>query len=208
MAKKSIDRETTNAAPSWRSRYKPRRDAPEGDCRATASCRAEERFAAQLKLSELPRNSSIADADSQPLRADRSAARLLSQIQVCRASPARARLGQGRSPACSSRAGKDGDDMSDPLGDMLTRIRNAQRARHAVVTTPASNFARTCSMCCRAKAISAASCARVDCSGRHCGARDRAEICRRRAGDQGDQARVSTPGRRFILKVADLPTRL
>ena len=30
--------------------------------------------------------------------------------------------------------------MSDPLGDMLTRIRNGQRARHAVVAAPASGF--------------------------------------------------------------------
>lgn len=30
--------------------------------------------------------------------------------------------------------------MSDPLGDMLTRIRNAQRARHAVCLAPASKL--------------------------------------------------------------------
>ena len=30
--------------------------------------------------------------------------------------------------------------MSDPLGDMLTRIRNGQRARQAVLTAPASKF--------------------------------------------------------------------
>jgi len=30
--------------------------------------------------------------------------------------------------------------MSDPLGDMLTRIRNGQRARQAVVTLPASKL--------------------------------------------------------------------
>jgi small subunit ribosomal protein S8 len=30
--------------------------------------------------------------------------------------------------------------MSDPLGDMLTRIRNGQRARQAVVGAPASHF--------------------------------------------------------------------
>jgi small subunit ribosomal protein S8 len=30
--------------------------------------------------------------------------------------------------------------MSDPLGDMLTRIRNAQRARQAVVSSPASKL--------------------------------------------------------------------
>jgi small subunit ribosomal protein S8 len=30
--------------------------------------------------------------------------------------------------------------MSDPLGDMLTRIRNGQQARQAVVASPASNL--------------------------------------------------------------------
>jgi len=30
--------------------------------------------------------------------------------------------------------------LSDPLGDMLTRIRNAQRARHASCVSPASNL--------------------------------------------------------------------
>jgi len=30
--------------------------------------------------------------------------------------------------------------MSDPLGDMLTRIRNGQSARKSVVSTPASRF--------------------------------------------------------------------
>ena len=30
--------------------------------------------------------------------------------------------------------------MSDPLGDMLTRIRNAQRANHAVCVAPASQL--------------------------------------------------------------------
>jgi len=30
--------------------------------------------------------------------------------------------------------------MSDPLGDMLTRIRNAQRARHSVCLAPASKL--------------------------------------------------------------------
>jgi small subunit ribosomal protein S8 len=30
--------------------------------------------------------------------------------------------------------------MSDPLGDMLTRIRNAQRARSSVVVSPASSL--------------------------------------------------------------------
>ena len=30
--------------------------------------------------------------------------------------------------------------MSDPLGDMLTRIRNAQRARHSICVAPASKL--------------------------------------------------------------------
>jgi small subunit ribosomal protein S8 len=30
--------------------------------------------------------------------------------------------------------------MSDPVGDMLTRIRNAQRARHSVCVAPASKL--------------------------------------------------------------------
>lgn len=30
--------------------------------------------------------------------------------------------------------------MSDPLGDMLTRIRNGQRARKSVIVSPASNL--------------------------------------------------------------------
>jgi small subunit ribosomal protein S8 len=30
--------------------------------------------------------------------------------------------------------------VSDPLGDMLTRIRNAQRARHTICTAPASQL--------------------------------------------------------------------
>ena len=30
--------------------------------------------------------------------------------------------------------------LSDPLGDMLTRIRNAQRARHSVCVAPSSKL--------------------------------------------------------------------
>ena len=37
--------------------------------------------------------------------------------------------------------------MSDPVGDMLTRIRNAQRARHSVCVAPASSFGKTCWVC-------------------------------------------------------------
>ena len=38
--------------------------------------------------------------------------------------------------------------LSDPLGDMLTRIRNAQRARQTRCVAPAVQAAgRTCSTC-------------------------------------------------------------
>ena len=50
---------------------------------------------------------------------------------------------QGRSPAWSRRAGNGGNGqmaVSDPLGDMLTRIRNAQRARHSSCMAPASKL--------------------------------------------------------------------
>ncbi len=46
--------------------------------------------------------------------------------------------------------------VNDPLGDMLTRIRNAQMRRKGKVQTPAPSFARMCSMFCIRKAISAA----------------------------------------------------
>ena len=51
--------------------------------------------------------------------------------------------------------------LSDPLGDMLTRIRNGQAAHKAAVTSPASRLREsTCSKCCSARATSAASSAR------------------------------------------------
>ncbi|HZT86384.1 MAG TPA: 30S ribosomal protein S8 [Stellaceae bacterium] len=93
--------------------------------------------------------------------------------------------------------------MSDPLGDMLTRIRNGQRARAAVVAAPASNL--------RANVL---------------------EVLRREGYIRGftrehvrpgvaelkielkyvdgepvirEIARVSKPGRRIYSKIADLP---
>jgi small subunit ribosomal protein S8 len=37
--------------------------------------------------------------------------------------------------------------INDPLGDMLTRIRNAQMRRRGTVMTPGSGSAPACSMC-------------------------------------------------------------
>ena len=46
--------------------------------------------------------------------------------------------------------------MTDPLGDMLTRIRNGQQARRIASLRRRRSFAPTCSMCFSAKAIFAA----------------------------------------------------
>ena len=47
--------------------------------------------------------------------------------------------------------------MTDPLGDMLTRIRNAQMRGKSKVSTPGlARCASACSTCCRPKATSAA----------------------------------------------------
>ena len=37
--------------------------------------------------------------------------------------------------------------LSDPLGDMLTRIRNGQSAQKSAIASPASKLERTCSRC-------------------------------------------------------------
>ena len=94
----------------------------------------EERFEARLKLSELPRNSA-AGPRAQPLRSHRPSARRHRQVQVCRASRSVSSVRKASFPALSSRAGEGGRSMSmnDPLGDMLTRIRNAQMRRKSKV---------------------------------------------------------------------------
>src|SRR4028118_1720797 len=48
---------------------------------------------------------------------------------------------RARSRAWSSRAGEGSEMlMNDPIGDMLTRIRNAQMRKRPTVTTPASTL--------------------------------------------------------------------
>src|SRR5213592_1857750 len=69
--------------------------------------------------------------------------------------------------------------MTDPLGDMLTRIRNGQRARHAVVGAPASKL--------RANVL---------------------EVLKREGYIRGftrEISRISKPGRRIYSKLVDLP---
>src|SRR4026207_1541575 len=45
-------------------------------------------------------------------------------------------------PASPSRAGRKPMNISDPIADMLTRVRNASRARHTEVVVPASRTKR------------------------------------------------------------------
>ena len=67
--------------------------------------RPEERFEATLKLAELPRNG-VEGPRPQPLRADRPAACLLSEVRSVAHRAAGARPPRARSRAWSSRAGK------------------------------------------------------------------------------------------------------
>jgi small subunit ribosomal protein S8 len=93
--------------------------------------------------------------------------------------------------------------MSDPLGDMLTRIRNAQRARQAVVSSPASKL--------RANVLEV-----LKREGYIRGYRrenirpgvDELKIELKYADGEPvirEIARVSKPGRRIYSKIADLP---
>ena len=79
--------------------------------------------------------------------------------------------------------------MSDPLGDMLTRIRNGQRARQAVVAAPASKIRANVLEVLKREGYIRGFTPRA-CSAGHRRAEDRAEIRRRRAGDPRDLARL------------------
>src|ERR1700737_2492689 len=74
--------------------------------------------------------------------ADWPSARILPEVQDVAYRAARTRLcradpGHGQVELVGGIAAMS---MSDPLGDMLTRIRNGQRARQAVIASPASKF--------------------------------------------------------------------
>ena len=87
--------------------------------------------------------------------------------------------------------------MNDPLGDMLTRIRNAQMRKRPNVTTPASRCARRVLDVLQSEGyIRGYSETRVQRQGR---VRDRAEIFRRPAGDPRDRARLEAGPPRLFL---------
>ena len=94
--------------------------------------------------------------------------------------------------------------MNDPLGDMLTRIRNAQQRRRPKVSSPASKLrARVLDVLVDEGYIRGY--ARVDYSG----GRSEFEIELKYFDGEPvikDIKRVSTPGRRVYSSVKDLPT--
>ena len=83
--------------------------------------------------------------------------------------------------------------LSDPLGDMLTRIRNGQSAHKAAVSTPASKLRVNVLEVLRREGYIAAYSARGCPIWR---ALDRARLPQWRAGDR-EMRRVSKPGRRI-----------
>src|SRR2546423_1356829 len=93
--------------------------------------------------------------------------------------------------------------MSDPLGDMLTRIRNGQQARHAVVAAPASNLrANVLEVLKREGYIRGFTREQV-----RPGIAE-LKIERKYVGGEAvirEIARVSKPGRRVYSKLVDLP---
>jgi small subunit ribosomal protein S8 len=94
--------------------------------------------------------------------------------------------------------------MNDPLGDLLTRIRNAQQRRRPKVTTPASNLrARVLDVLVDEGYIRGY--ARID----HKGGKAELEIELKYANGQPairEIERVSKPGRRVYSAVRDLKT--
>jgi small subunit ribosomal protein S8 len=93
--------------------------------------------------------------------------------------------------------------MSDPLGDMLTRIRNGQRARQAVVASPASRMrANVLEVLKREGYIRGFS--REDLRP---GVAELKIELKYVDGEPAirEIARVSTPGRRIYSHIADLP---
>ena len=93
----------------------------------------EERFEATLKLAAMPRNGARVRIRNRCMLTGRPRG-LLPEVRSVAHRAARTGLGRARSRAWSRRAGKRGNApmaMSDPLGDMLTRIRNGQMAQKA-----------------------------------------------------------------------------
>ena len=77
-----------------------------------------------------------------PLLRVRSTARLHAPVRALPHLLPRASAPAASCPASRSRAGREPMNISDPIADMLTRVRNASRARHTEVVVPASRTKR------------------------------------------------------------------
>ena len=100
----------------------------------------EERFQANLKLAALPRNSSKVRVRNRCRITGRSRS-VSRKFGVSRVELRQmASFGEITGLVKSSWLGDDFMSMTDPLGDMLTRIRNAQRAKKSDVVSPASRL--------------------------------------------------------------------
>ena len=93
--------------------------------------------------------------------------------------------------------------MNDPLGDMLSRIRNAQNARHKTVECPHSRLhENVCNV------LKDEGCIRGYTVREHENNKKTIEVQLKYAEGQGvirEIARVSTPGRRVYTSVKDMP---
>ena len=76
--------------------------------------------------------------------------------------------------------------MSDPIADMLTRIRNAQSVEKAVVTMPSSKLKVAIAQVLKDEGYIDGFAVKGEAQGR---ARDRAEVLRRPPGDRAHRAR-------------------
>ena len=106
----------------------------------------EERFKASLKLAKLPRNSSATRLHNRCELTGRPRAYyrklqcrriMLRELGLERPDPRHRQIQLVR----------EAHDMNDPLGDMLTRIRNAQMRGKSTVRRRPRSSASGCSMC-------------------------------------------------------------
>ncbi len=93
--------------------------------------------------------------------------------------------------------------MTDPIGDMLTRIRNAMRAKHVSVLVPASKLKRQIAHIMKEEGFIA------DCSVVKTSSHENLEIMLKYAEDDEPvihgMRRISKPGRRVYTSIEDIP---
>ncbi len=99
----------------------------------------DERFEARLKLAEVPRNSSTTRLRNRCEITGRPRAFYRKMKHVAYRAPRTWFEGPDSRP-CQVELVRSVDAMNDPLGDMLTRIRNAQMRRKNKVSTPGSRL--------------------------------------------------------------------